>query len=68
MDDRDIIDKITEDVRLVTALDLMLSINTIPPEKAREHYRQYGQRVMDTIIRPNEDRIRKIMTEGKISY
>lgn len=64
--DRETIDRINEDLRLVTALDFMLSVNTLPAENVRNYYRKFGSDIMDEIIRPNEDRIRKIMTEGKI--
>lgn len=65
-DDPDTLAKIADQVRLVTALDLMFSINTIPPEVARNYYIKVGKGVMDTIINPNKDLIRQIFAEGKL--
>lgn len=64
--DQDVIDEITRQMYGVTALDLMLSINTIPPENARNYYKIVGEKVMEAFIRPNIDQIQKIYAEGKL--
>lgn len=66
IEDKDVIQEITRQMRLVTALDLMFSINTIPPENARNYYKLVGGGIMDTVIRPEKDLIRKIFEEGKL--
>lgn len=66
VDDRDTIDKINKQLTAVAALDITFSINTIPPESARNYYKKVGSKVVDKIIRPNEDMIRRIMTSGKL--
>ncbi|MCR4611254.1 MAG: phosphotransferase [Lachnospiraceae bacterium] len=67
-DDKAVLDKIKDDLYGVTALDLMFSINTIPPENARNFYRIVGENIMENAIRPNKDKIRKIFEEGKLDY
>ena len=64
--DESLIDEITRQMHLATALDLMFSINTIPPENARNYYRIVGGKVMDNIIKPNKDIIRKIFEDGRL--
>ncbi len=64
--DEAVIEEITRQMYLATALDLMFSINTIPPENARNYYRIVGGKIMDSIITPNKDLIRKIFAEGKL--
>lgn len=66
VEDQDVIDEITRQMYYVTALDIMFSINTIPPENARNYYKIVGGKVMDKVIRPNADLIRKIFEEGKL--
>lgn len=68
VEDQDVIDKITKDMYAITALDMMFSINTIPPENARNFYKIVGKKIMDKIIRPHQDVIRKAFAEGKLSY
>ena len=64
--DQKLIDRITQQMMYITALDLAFSINTIPPEKAREFYKVFGTQLMDTYINPNRDLIRKIYEEGRL--
>lgn len=68
VDDQVTIDKITKDMYAITALDFMFSINTIPPQHARNYYKIVGKKIMDTIIRPHEDVIRKAFSEGKLDF
>ena len=65
-DDPDTMAKIDKQMFGITALDLMFSINTIPPENARNYYKIVGNKVMDEIINPNREMIRQIFTEGKL--
>ena len=65
-EDEDVIEEITRQMYYITALDLMFSINTIPPENARNYYKIVGGKVMDKVIRPNKELIRKIFEEGKL--
>ena len=66
VEDEEVIQEITRQMYCITALDLMFSINTIPPENARNYYKIVGCKVMDKVIRPNKDLIRKIFEEGKL--
>ncbi len=64
--DESVLKEISRQMNMITALDLMFSINTIPPENARNYYKIVGNRIMDTVINPNKDLIRKIYAEGKL--
>ena len=65
--DQATIDEITRQMYGITALDFMFAINTIPPENARNFYKKVGDKVMNDIINPNKDEIRKIFEEGKLN-
>ena len=65
-DDPETLKEIERQLFNVTALDLMFSINTIPPENARNYYKIVGNKIMDEIINPNRELIRKIYEEGKL--
>lgn len=65
-DDKDTLNLIKDQMFMITALDMMFSINTIPPENARNYYKIVGDKIMDTIINPHKDLIRKIFAEGKL--
>ncbi len=65
-DDKETLQKISEQLYNITAFDLMFSINTIPPEYVRNYFRKYGESIMRDVIIPNQDQIRKIFAEGKL--
>ena len=66
VDDEDILAEIKKQMYGITALDFMFSINTLPPVGARRFYERVGNGIMDKIIKPNADQIRKIFAEGKL--